>query len=82
MSAALFFGDAIFPLGIGIVYSMISLTRPTAPLSSRTLMPVDALGDFVRISFTTPLRLAGALVLFQDDQHSHAGLDRGASVHS
>jgi len=32
----------------------IFLTRPTAPLSRRTLMPWGWVGDFVRISFTIP----------------------------
>ena len=54
--------DAMFPcdcernLNGYITYdSMISFTRPIAPLSKRTLIPWGCVGDFVRISFTTPL---------------------------
>jgi len=32
----------------------ISFTRPTIPLSRRTLMPWGWVGDFVRMSLTTP----------------------------
>ena len=43
----------LFP-AIDRAQRMISLTRPTAPLSRRTLMPCGWEGDLVRISFTTP----------------------------
>jgi hypothetical protein len=35
-------------------YSIIFSTLPTMPFSRRTLIPRGCVGEFVRISFTTP----------------------------
>lgn len=38
----------------GLSYLNTFLTRPISPLSNRTLIPWGCIGDFVKMSFTTP----------------------------